>query len=116
MQTLLDVILPVFCIVGFGYVATWRGLFSLEGSEALMKFTQHIAIPCLLFQAISGLDIAANFDAALLLTFYTSVTICFCLGAAGAYFAFGRGIEDSIAIGVCAMFSNTVLLLSLIHI
>jgi len=49
MSILLQVILPVFFVVGFGYIAVWRKWFSDAGVEALMAFTQNFAIPCLLF-------------------------------------------------------------------
>ena len=66
MQTLLDVILPVFLVIGFGYVAVWRGVFPQSGIDGLMRFTQNFAIPCLLFKAIAEIDLAASFDPKLL--------------------------------------------------
>ena len=38
MQTLLDVILPVFLVIGFGYVAVWKFAFPIAGIDGLMKF------------------------------------------------------------------------------
>lgn len=110
MQTLLDVILPVFLVIGFGYVSVWRGVFPVSGIDGVMKFAQNFAIPCLLFQAIANIDIAASFDPALLVAFYTGATAGFVLGFLGARLIFGRDIEDSIAIGFCCLFSNSVLL------
>ena len=57
MQALLEVILPVFLVLGFGYLATWKGWFSDSWNEGLTKFTQTFAIPCLLFRAIADLDL-----------------------------------------------------------
>ena len=65
MHALLDVILPVFLVIGFGYIAVWRGLFPESGVDALMKFSQHFAIPCLLFSAITNLDLSSSFDSRL---------------------------------------------------
>ncbi len=110
MQTLLDVILPVFLVIGFGYVAVWRGLFPVSGIDGVMKFTQNFAIPCLLFQAIARLDLSASFDPRLMISFYTGATICFALGIFGARVLFKRDWEDCIAIGFCCLFSNSVLL------
>ena len=56
MQALLDVILPVFLVIGFGYWAVWKGYFSESGVDGLMKFTQNFAIPALLFAAIARLE------------------------------------------------------------
>ena len=110
MQTLLDVILPVFLVIGFGYVAVWRGYFALSGVDGVMKFTQSFAIPCLLFQAIARLDISASFDPRLMISFYLGAAICFTLGIFGARFLFKRDWEDCVAIGFCCLFSNSVLL------
>ena len=110
MQTLLDVILPVFLVIGFGYVAVWRKLFPVSGIDGVMRFTQSFAIPCLLFQAIARLDLKASFDPGLLGSFYTGATVCFCLGILGARYFFKRDWEDCVAIGFCCLFSNSVLL------
>ncbi|MCX7560921.1 AEC family transporter [Sulfitobacter sp. F26204] len=110
MQILLDVILPVFLVIGFGYVAVWRGLFAVSGIDGLMKFAQNFAIPCLLFQAIANIDIAASFNPRLLISFYFGAATCFALGIIGARVFFKRDWEDCVAIGFCALFSNTVLL------
>lgn len=110
MQTLLDVILPVFLVIGFGYVAVWRGLFPLSGIDGVMKFTQNFAIPCLLFQGIARLDLSASFDPRLMISFYAGASICFALGMFGARVLFKRDWEDCVAIGFCCLFSNSVLL------
>ena len=110
MQALLDVILPVFLVIGFGYVATWRGVFTQTGIDALMKFSQNFAIPCLLFSAIANLDLGASLDTRLLASFYVGAAAGFAVGTAGAFYIFKRNIEDSIAIGFCCLFSNSVLL------
>lgn len=110
VQALLDVILPVFIVIGFGYVVVWRGLFSDAGVDALMKFTQSFAIPCLLFRAISTLNLEQGFSFDLLFSFYLGATTCFVLGVAGARMFFGRSWPDAVAIGFCCLFSNSVLL------
>jgi len=110
MQTLLDVILPVFFVIGFGYVAVWQKLFPESGVDGLMRFTQGFAIPSLLFQAIARIDLSASFDLRLLGSFYAGAGLCFFLGLFGARILFHREWEDSVAIGFCCLFSNSVLL------
>ena len=110
MQALLDVILPVFIVIGFGYAAVWRGFFSDEGVDAVMKFTQNFAIPCLLFRAMSTLELDQGFSVPLLASFYLGATICFGLGIVGARLMFKRDWPDAIAIGFCCLYSNSVLL------
>lgn len=110
LYALIDVILPVFLVIGAGYVTTARGFFTPSHIEGLMKFSQGFAIPCLLFMAIATIDLQASFDPTLLVSFYTGAFICFCLGMFGAHFLFHRDWEDSVVIGFCCLFSNTVLL------
>ncbi len=110
MSALLDVILPVFLVIGFGYLAVWRGWFTADSADALMRFTQNFAIPCLLFRAISTLDLGQEFDAALLGTFYAGALSGFAFGLLGGRYVFGRDWPDAVAIGFCGLFSNSVLL------
>lgn len=110
MSALIDVILPVFLVIGFGYAVTWRGWFSPDAVDALMRFTQNFAIPVLLFSAISTLDLAANFDPALLASFYTGAVAGFLAGLLGARYLFHRPWPDSVAVGFATLFSNSVLL------
>ena len=110
MQALLDVILPVFLVIGAGYLAVRLKAFPDSGVDGLMKFTQNFAIPCLLFTGIARLDLSAALNWALLGSFYAGATTGFIAGLFGARLLFGRAWEDSIAIGFACLFSNSVLL------
>jgi len=110
MSALLDVVLPVFVVIGAGYLVVWMGWFAQSGVDGLIRFTQNFAIPCLLFTAISQLDLGDNFNAPLLISFYTGALAGFALGTFGARLIFGRSWEEAIAIGFCCLFSNSVLL------
>ncbi len=110
MSALLDVVLPVFVVIGAGYLVVWLGWFAQSGVEGLIRFTQNFAIPCLLFTAISQLDLAQSFNAPLLISFYVGALAGFALGTFGARVIFGRPWDQAIAIGFCCLFSNTVLL------
>ena len=110
LETLIEVILPVFLVIGSGYTATRTGYLSATHIDGLMRFTQGFAVPCLLFRAISSLDLSVSFDLRLLASFYTGAFLCFLVGMAGARLLFRRDWEDCVAIGFCCLFSNSVLL------
>ncbi len=110
IQSLINVILPVFLVIGAGYAATRSGYFQDKHIDGLMKFTQGFAIPCLLFLAIANLDLSASFDPRLLASFYVAAGLCFSIGMIGARLIFRRDWEDCVAIGFCCLFSNSVLL------
>ncbi len=110
IEALLDVTLPVFLVIGFGYLAVALKLFPDSGVDGLMRFTQGFAIPCLLFRAIATLDLGQTFQWPLLLSFYVGATAGFFAGLFGARYLFGRPWHDAVAIGFCCLFSNSVLL------
>ena len=110
MSALLDVIVPVFLIIGFGYCTVWFKLFSTDTIDGLMKFTQNFAIPVLLFDAIAKVDLVNVFDFNLFFSFYVGATAGFLIGFLGSRYIFQRSLEDSVVIGFCCLFSNTVML------
>tara|TARA_B100000609_G_C17153841_1_gene402390 strand:+ start:81 stop:1010 length:930 start_codon:yes stop_codon:yes gene_type:complete len=110
MSSLLDVIIPVFLIIGFGYCTVWIKLFSIDTIDGLMKFTQNFAIPVLLFNAISKVDLLNIFNLNLFFSFYIGATAGFIIGFLASHFIFNRPLEDSVAIGFCCLFSNSVML------
>lgn len=110
MGILIDVVLPVFLIIGFGYGAAKARLLSESAIDGLMRFSQSFAIPCLLFRSISDLDLSASFDPGLLLSFYIGAFVGFAAGFLGAHHGFGRPLDESVAIGFACMFSNSLLL------
>ena len=110
MSSLLDVIIPVFLIIGFGYCTVWIKLFSIDTIDGLMKFTQNFAIPVLLFNAISKVDLLNIFNLNLFFSFYIGATAGFIIGFLGSHYIFNRPLEDSVAIGFCCLFSNSVML------
>jgi len=110
VSALLTVILPVFLVVGAGYLCVWRQYFAPAVVDGLMKFTQGFAIPCLLFRAIARIDLSSGFDPALLGTFYAGALCGFIAGILGARLIFKRDWEASVAIGFACLFSNSVLL------
>lgn len=110
MQALLVIILPVFVVIGFGYLATWKGFISDTAIDGVVKFTQTIAIPCLLFRAISQIDLGSSISLPLIFSYYLGAFASFFVGYAGARLIFGRTAVDAVAIGFCCLFSNTILL------
>ncbi|MFN4059352.1 MAG: AEC family transporter [Paracoccus hibiscisoli] len=110
MSVLFTIILPVFLIVGFGYLVAWRGWFSAAGVDGLMSFAQNFAVPTLLFVSMARLDLGTEFRAQLLIPFYAGAFAAFGAGWAGARWLFHRPPVDCVAIGFVCLFSNTLLL------
>ena len=110
MGLLLDVILPVFVVIGFGYsMAKWGGMGETS-VDALMRFSQGIAVPCLLFRQIALLDLKTSFNPGLITSFYAGAFLCFAAGFFGAWKLFKRPLEEAVTTGFACMFSNSLLL------
>ena len=110
MTALLDVILPVFLVIGFGYVAArWLG-FRDASVDGVMHFAQGFALPLLLFASIARLDLGQAYDSGLMVSFYVGAFSGFLSGFLAGRFLFGRPVIDSIAFGFVGLFSNSLLL------
>lgn len=110
MQALLDVILPVFLLIGAGYGATLSRIIPQQGIDGLMRYANAIALPCLLMLAISRLNLRTAYSADLLVSFYAGAFASFAIVMAAAVFWLRRPAPDAVAIGFAALFSNTLLL------
>jgi predicted permease len=110
MGALIEIIAPVFLVIALGAIAARIRLVSEGDVDALMRLVHGILVPVLIFQAISRLDLGRSFDPVMLGIFYTGALSSFAAGALGARYFFGRGAEDSVAIGFTALFSNSLML------
>lgn len=110
MTGLLDVILPVFLIIGFGYLAAYAKLFDDGAVDGVMRFAQNFAAPALLFKSVAQLDLSQAYHPALFASFYAGAFAGFAIGYFGARNLFARTAAESVAIGFACMFSNSLLL------
>ncbi|QBX34061.1 AEC family transporter [Paracoccus liaowanqingii] len=110
MSALFTIILPIFLVVGFGYLVAWRGWFGPTAVDGLMSYAQNFAVPMLLCVSMSRLDLGTEFRAQLLIPFYLGAFAGFGLGWAGARYLFHRPPMDCVAIGFVCLFSNSLLL------
>lgn len=110
MSALIDVILPVFLIIGFGYVAARGGLFPDPAVDAVMRYAQNFALPLLLFRNVATLDLGQAFAPGLLISFYAGAFAGFAFGFFAARLLFHRPLTDSVAIAFACTFSNSLLL------
>ncbi|NBO21507.1 MAG: hypothetical protein EBU97_06210, partial [Rhodobacteraceae bacterium] len=110
MQALLDVILPVFLVIGFGYLAAVTRLLDDGAVDGIMRFAQSFAAPVLLFRSIARLDLAAVYQPGLFAAFYIAAFASFFTAFFAAQIVFRRPLTDAVAIGFVALFSNSLLL------
>ena len=107
---MLDVIVPIFGIVGLGFVLTRKNIFDQPTGHGLTQFMFYVAVPAMLFDTISTTELPAEIPWRLLLAFYLPSLLVFGLAMLpmGVLFKWQRH-QQGIA-GVCASYSNMVLL------
>jgi len=107
---ILNIVAPVFILIGAGYAAVKGGILGSEPIGHLMKFAIQFAIPCLLFRATSTIDLASAFDWRMLLSYYAAAIACFFITFFIVRKLFRRRPGEAVGIAFGALFSNLVLL------
>ena len=72
MSILLEIIIPVFGLVGFGYLAGRLGMFDQARVRGLSSFAFTFAIPALLFRSMAQMELAGAVAWPFLLSYYLS--------------------------------------------
>lgn len=78
LSQILLVVLPVFCVIGLGFILKRTSLVTDEFIFQLNKLIYYVALPALLFYKIGSSDFHRSFDAYLLLCLLGSmILVCF---------------------------------------
>ncbi len=93
-----------------GYLAVKTRYLNSEIADSLNTFTVRFAVPVLLFRAIYNLDLENSIQWPILFGFYAGAIASFYITMWIAKIGFKRSPGEAVAVGFCAMFSNSVLL------
>ena len=110
MLQILNVVIPVFAIIGLGYLAVRLRLYPAEGVKGLVAFVNNFATPCLLFLAMLTSDFGSTFNPAIIVPFYVGSLTSLLFGSLIARRVFAARPGESVSSGFSAMFTNTVLI------
>jgi len=110
LLSVLLTILPVFLILGSGYLLARLKYLPDGVADALNTYALRLGVPVLLFLAMFHLDFSTAFNAPMLVSFYTGAFVCFIAGIILSRLIWKRRPGESVAVGFCAVFSNTVLI------
>ena len=110
MLDLLNVIIPVFGIMAFGYLAVRFRLYPDDGVKGLVAFVNNFATPCLLCEAMLTSDFNSTFNPAIIVPFYIGALFSMLCGSLIARRGFRLRPGESVSSGFSAMFTNTVLI------
>jgi len=109
MLAIINVILPIFALMGLGYSAVHFRLFPADGIKSLIAFVNNFATPCLLFHSLLASDFTSAFNIGIIGPFYLGAFVCFGLGILIAIKAFKDRPGEAVSVAFSGTFTNTVL-------
>ena len=110
MTVLLDIILPVFGLVAFGYAATYTRIFDAEAARGLAAFVFWFALPVMLFRNAVATPLPDAAAVTYLAAYYLTMGVVLALGMLLAGPAGVAALDARTIVGFGCAFSNTVLL------
>ncbi len=102
-------VLPVFGLIGLGYLISWFKILSQESGEALSDFVFTVAIPVLIFRTLATADLPAISPWPLWLSYFAGVAMVWTLADLSVRKLFGRDARAGVVAGISAGYSNLVL-------
>lgn len=105
MNAVLNAALPIFALIFVGYLCGRIGLFSREATDSLNRFAIYLALPALMFLAMSRITPDQVSQVGFALAFAGGIAITFALGFALARLR-GRRVANASIEGLDAGYSN----------
>lgn len=110
MSLAIAIVLPVFALIGAGYLIARSPLLDEEGTRGIGAFVYYVAIPCLLFRALTGgIDLGAitwTVPAAYYVATYGAAMFAMVVKR----LAFGGGLDALAVWGMGIAFPNILIL------
>jgi len=110
MEQIVGIVIPVFGLIGLGYLAIWVRLLAPETGEALGDFVFTIAIPVLIFRVIATADFSGGSPWLLWLAYYIGFAIAWAAGTFLVRRLFGRDARAGLVAGISSAYSNALLI------
>jgi predicted permease len=110
MSSLVETVLFVFGLVALGYACGVSGYLKPAIGDAVSEFAVRLALPVLLFRTMAKADFHDAAPWALWAAYFFAVAVTWIAGHMTVTRIFDRDSAAGIVGGVCAAFSNTVLL------
>jgi predicted permease len=79
MLNVIEIVLPVFLVIGLGYAIRRLGLVNGDFFVQVNQLVYYVCLPLLLIYKIAGADFATSFNFSLVLATSAAVACCFCI-------------------------------------
>jgi malonate transporter len=107
MEQIATIVLPVFGVIGVGYLIAWSGLISRDTGDALSDFVYLVPIPVLLFRTIATAEIPSGAAPVLVtVTHFVGFSIVWVAGTLIMRAVFQRDARAGVVGGMAAAYGN----------
>ncbi|GAL33455.1 transporter [Vibrio maritimus] len=103
-------ILPVFLVIGLGYLASKHKIIPENGHKALAAFVFNFGLPAAIFSALSTRPLLEIWNADYLLVYTIGSLLAFMLVAVVSAFVLQKNLTESVVLGLGGSFSNSLLI------
>lgn len=110
MAPILAIVLPVFGLIGLGWLSARVGYISRDGGRMLAQFAFKIAMPALLFRTTLTMAPWQGDPVLLAAAYFSFLAVIWLAASIATSVVLGRSAEDAPAIAMGACFGNTVML------
>ena len=104
----LDVVLPLFGLMGAGYALGRSPIWSDAGTEYLTRFVFYVALPALLFRLLGGGHTPIRIDPSVIAAYFGGCLIVFAGALAFSGRVLRRTLEERALFGMGSVFANSV--------
>lgn len=108
MATVLDIVLPVFGLIGLGYGLARTGILGERARDGLSDFVFVVAIPALLFRTVAEARLPPGLPWDYWIAYFSGVVVVWVLGMLAAHRVFGRDAREAALFGMITGQANTV--------
>ena len=110
MDQITAVIIPVFGLIGIGFLAAWSGLLKPATGDGLSDFVFTVPLPVLIFQVVATADFSSGGAPWLLwIAYYIAFALAWISGTFIVRRVFGRDARAGLVAGISAAYSNALL-------
>lgn len=107
MEPIINIVLPVFAIVGAGYLCGVRKLLGEESSAALNGFVYWVALPAMLFRAMATVEVGQLWQPDFLIGFLTPLLAIGLAALTAARLLFGRSLSEAAIHAMNGIYGNS---------
>lgn len=107
---IFNIIFPIFAIAGIGYAFALLGLFTQAHGQGLSRYVMNFAIPILLFQSLSRIELPETINWVFFSSYYGVALAIYATGFLIGCRWFGYGRKGGALFGMGSSYSNLVLI------